>query len=120
MLLAYSLPKETVGAIMLLYKNTKVKIRFPARDRDHFDIVGSILQGDSLVPYPFIICLDYVFRTSIDIIKYNRFKLAKEWSRKYITQRITDEYYNDEIALLTNTLTQAETLLYSLERQQLA
>ena len=32
-LLAYRLPKETVAAIMMLYKNTKVKVRKPDGDR---------------------------------------------------------------------------------------
>ena len=33
-LLAYGLPKETVTAIMMLYKNTKVKVRSPDEDTD--------------------------------------------------------------------------------------
>ena len=45
-LLAYGRPKETVAAIMMLYKNMKVK--------------------DTLAPYLFIICQDYVLRMSID------------------------------------------------------
>ena len=45
-LLAYGLPKETVAAIMILYKNTKVKVRFPDGDTDYFDIVAGVLQGD--------------------------------------------------------------------------
>ena len=31
-LLAYDLPKETVAAIMMLYKNTKVEVRLPDKD----------------------------------------------------------------------------------------
>ena len=53
---------------------------------------------------------------SIDIMKDNGFKLAKERSRKYPTQTITDVDYADDRALLTNTAAQAETLLHSLER----
>ena len=63
-LLAYRLPKETVAAIMMLYKNTKVKVRSLDGDADYFDIVAGMLQGDTLAPYLFIICLDYVLRTS--------------------------------------------------------
>ena len=59
-LLAYGLPKETVAAIMMLYKNTKVKVRSLDRDTDNFDIVACVQQGDTLAPYLFIICLDYV------------------------------------------------------------
>ena len=74
-LLAYGIPKETVTAIMILYRNIKVKVRSPDGNTDYFDIVGRVLQGDTLVPYLFIICLDYVLRTSIDKIKENGFEL---------------------------------------------
>ena len=100
---------------MMLYKNTKVKVRSWI-ETDYFDIVAGVVQGDTLAPYLFIICLSYVLRTSIDIMKDNGFKLAKERSRRCPTQIITDADYTDDIALLTNTPTQAETLLHCLER----
>ena len=102
--------------IMMLYKNTKVKVRSPVGDTDYFDIEAGVLQGDTLAPYLFIISLDYVLRTSIDLMKENGFKLAKERSRKYPAQTITDADYVDDIALLANTPAQAESLLHSLER----
>ena len=74
------------------------------------------MQGDTLAPYFFIICLDYMLRTSIDKIKENGFKLTKERSRRYPAKTITDTDYADDIALLTNAFAQAETLLHSLER----
>ena len=80
-LLAYGLPKETVAAIMILYRNTKVKVRSPDGDTDYFDIVAGVLQGDTLAPYLFIICLDYVLRTSIN--KINSFELTKKRNRRY-------------------------------------
>ena len=39
-LLAYGLLKETVTAIMMLYSNTKVKLRSPDGDTDFFDIAA--------------------------------------------------------------------------------
>ncbi len=75
-----------------------------------------MLQGDTLAPYLFIICLDYVFKTSIDKIKDNGFKLAKERSGRYLTQTIMDTDYADEIALQANTPAHVETLLHSLGR----
>ena len=81
-LLAHGLPKETVAAIMMLYKNKKVKVRSSDKDTDYFDIVAGVLQGDTLTPYLFIISLDYVLRTSIDLRKDNGFKLAKEKKQK--------------------------------------
>ena len=115
-LLAYGLPKEIVATIMILYRNTKVKIRSPDGDTDYFDIVVGVLQGDTLAPYPFISCLDYVLRTSIDKIKENGFELTKKRSRKYPAKTITDADYADDIGLLANAPAQAKTLLHSLER----
>ena len=78
---------------MILYRNTKVKVRSPDGDTDNFDIVAGELQGDTLASYLFIICLDYVLRTSIDRIKENSFKLTKESSRRYTVQTITEADY---------------------------
>ena len=75
-----------------------------------------VLQGDTLALYLFIICLDYVLRTSIDKIKENGFELTKKRSRRYPATTITDADYADDIAILANTPDQAETLLHSLER----
>ena len=49
-LLAYSLPKEIVAAITILYRNTKVKVRLPDGDTEYFDIVVGVLQGNTLAP----------------------------------------------------------------------
>ena len=46
-LLAYGLPKETVPAVMLLYKNTKALVFSSDRDTDFSDIVAGVLQGDA-------------------------------------------------------------------------
>ena len=102
-LLAYGLPKETVAAIMILYRNTKVKVRSPDGDTEYFDIVAGVLQGDTLAPYLFIICLDYVLRTSIDKIRENGFELTKRRSKRYPAKTITDADYADDLAILANT-----------------
>ena len=72
-LLAYGLPKETITAIMMLYKNTKVKFRSADGETDFFDIVTGVLQTYTLAPYLFIISLDNVLPTSVYLIKENGF-----------------------------------------------
>ena len=49
-------------------------------------------------------------------MKENSFKQT-ERSRRYLAQTITDADYADEIALLANTPTQAESLVPCLERE---
>ena len=91
-------------------------VRSPDGDTDYFDIVAGELQGDTLAPYLFIICLDYVLRTSIDKIKENGFELTTKRSRRYPEKTVTNADYADDLAILTNAPAQAETLLHSLER----
>ena len=113
-LLAYSLPIETVVAMMMLYKNAKVKVRSPDGNTDFLNIHTGVLQGDSLAPYLFIICLDYVFLTMIDLMKENGLTLEKVRSRRYSHELF--QMWTTPMTFLTNTPTQAESLLHSLER----
>ena len=115
-LLAYGLPKESIAAMTILYRNTKVKVRSPDGDTENFDIVAGVLQRDMLAPYLFIICVDYVLRISIDKIRENGFELTKKRSIRCPAKTITDADYANDIAILANTPNQAETLLHILER----
>ena len=93
-----------------------MKVCSPDGDTDYFDIVAGVLQGDTLAPYLFIVCLDYMLRTSIDKIKENSFELTKKKSRRYSTKTITNADYVNDIVIPANTPAQAETRLHSLER----
>ena len=75
---AYGLLEETLTAIMMLHKNTKAMVCKPDRDTDSFNIVAGILQVDTLAPYMFIICLDYILQILINLIKENGFTLKKK------------------------------------------
>ena len=55
----------------------KVKVCSSDGDIDFFDIVVGVLQGDTLASYLFIICLDYVVRILIDLMKENGFTQKK-------------------------------------------
>ena len=88
---AYGQPKETLTAIMMFYRNIKVRVRSPDRDTDYFDFVA----GDTLAP-------------SIDKFKENGCKLTQERSRRYPAKTITDADYADDIALMANAPTQAK------------
>ena len=97
-------------------QNTNVKVHSPDGVTDYYDIAAGVLQRDTLAPNVFIICLDNVHRTSIDIMKENGFKLAKERSRRYPAQTITEALYAEDTALLANSPAQAESLLHNLEQ----
>ena len=92
-----------------------MKVRLPTGDIEYIDIVAGVLQEDTRAQYLFIICLDYVLRTSIDKIRENGFELTKKSSRRYPAKTITNVDYADDIAILANTPNQAETLQHILE-----
>ena len=47
---------------------------------EFFDIVNADFSGDSLALFQFIICLDDILRTSIDLMKENGLPLrGKKW-----------------------------------------
>ena len=112
---AYGIPDETIQAVMMLSKNTRAKVRSPDGDTDFFDVCAGVLQGDTLAPFLFILCLDYVLRTSIDLQSDLGLTLEKSRNRRYPTIHITDADYADDIALFADNTTDAEKLLHILE-----
>ena len=66
-------------------------------------------------PYLYILCQEYVLRTSTDLIQENGLTLKKAKSKWYHAKIITNEDYTDDLALFANTQTQEESLLYRLD-----
>ena len=62
---AYGIPDEIISAIMIAYKNTKSIVRTDDGDIDFINISGGVFQGDTLAPFLFIICLDYVLKKAL-------------------------------------------------------
>ena len=85
-------------------------------DTDLFEIVASVLQGNTWAPYLFIIGQDYVLRMSTDLMKENGFTLKKARTKWNPTQTIANIDNAVDIALLANIPTQAKSLLHSLEQ----
>ena len=65
----YGLPKETVTALTMLYKNPKAIVHSPDGDTDFFNSVVGVLQGDTLALYMSIIYRGYVLLKSRNLIK---------------------------------------------------
>ena len=75
-----------------------------------------MLRGDTLAPFLFVICLDYVLRISID--KSNEYGLTLELarSRRFDAKKITDAHYADDLALLSDNSYNAQKLLHILKK----
>ena len=111
----YGIPTETIEAIMMLYRNTRSMVRSPDGDNAFFEITTGVLQGDTIAPFLFILFLDYILKTSVDINAELCFTLTERRSRRYPATYITDIDYADDIAITTNDMKSANTLLHQIE-----
>ena len=111
----YGIPTETIEAIKVLYTNTRSSIITPDGETESFDILSGILQGDTLAPFLFIIVIDYIMRISVDTMKENGLLYQPRRSSRHPDLFITDADFADDIALLSDSLTNAQALLSALE-----
>ena len=79
----YGIPEKTVNAIMISYRNKRSKLRLPDVDTRLFDITVVVLQGDTLVPFLFIIYLEYILIKSLDLNHDLGFSFVKKKSRRH-------------------------------------
>ena len=68
-----------------------------------------------IAPFLFISCLDYILKTSLDNNQELGFTLTERESSQYPAEHITDTDYADDIAVTSNTLKYANTLLLKIE-----
>ena len=78
-LLPCGIPSQIVEDIKTLYLTTMAQVVTEDGNTSFFQIIGGVQQGDTLVPYLFIIILDYVMR--IKIAKDNNFEITLHWWR---------------------------------------
>ena len=114
---SYGIPAETVNAIMMLYMNTRSMVRSPDGDTQFFEITTCVLQGDMIAPFLFIICLDYVLKSSIDCSSNVGFTLKKRRSRRQPATYITDTDYADDIAITADSMEIIKQLLHQIEKK---
>ena len=113
---AYGIPDIIVQGINVMYSNTQAVVLSPDGETDPFQIHAGVLQGDTLAPYLFIIILDYVMRKALGEDKDDLgFTISPRRSRRQPADIITDLDFADDIALLSDTLIQAQELLSRVE-----
>ena len=77
---------------------------------------AGVLQGDTVAPFLFTICLDYVLRISVD--KCNDYSLMLELarSRRFPAKKVTDPDYADDLALLPDNSYNGQKLYIAYSR----
>ena len=113
---AYGIPETIVSAIADTYKDTKAKVLSPDGETENFDITAGVLQGDTLAPYLFIIVLDYALRKAIDGREAELgLQIRQRRSRRCPAKYVTDLDFADDIALISEEIQQAQTMLKRIE-----
>ena len=63
---AYGIPEAIVRLIEGIYTGTKAEAVTADGTTEIFDILAGVLQGDTLVPYLFIIVINYIMTVTIE------------------------------------------------------
>ena len=98
---------------MLCTKNTSALVITPEGNSNVFQIDTGALQGDSLAPFIFIICLDYALRSSIT--SSDGLTLKRQRIPRTPAELLAELAFADDIALMEDTVHQAEVLLHKVE-----
>ena len=109
----YGVPAPLVQAIKLLYMSSFSRVQTIDGLTDFFKTLIGVLQGDTLAPFLFIIVLDYVLRSCMCFD--NGLTITPRQSRRLPGVKVTDLDFADDLALLSDTIQQAEKLLHDLE-----
>ena len=91
--------------------------RSPDGGTSFIKIMTGVLQDDTLAPFLFIICLDYVLKNSLDINSNLGFTLSQRRSSRNPEICITDIDYDDDIAITTDSVNSAMILLHKIEEK---
>ena len=113
---AYDIPGKLVEAISLMYQNTRARVITPDGNTEFFTIHTGVLQGDTLAPYLFAIVLDYAMRQALEGKEEELgFPIERRRSRRHKPIMITDTDFADDIALISEQLTQAQEMINRVE-----
>ncbi|XP_072032853.1 uncharacterized protein [Amphiura filiformis] len=113
---AYGVPEKLVAAIGNTYENTVTHVTTSDGITDDFKIQARVLQGDTLAPFLFVTVLDYALRKALHGNEDSLgLALKTSKSRRIGPQIISDLDFADDIALLADSLSDAEELLHLVE-----
>eukprot|EP00106_Octopus_bimaculoides_P023455 XP_014790897.1 PREDICTED: uncharacterized protein LOC106884170 [Octopus bimaculoides] len=112
------IPPRIVDATRTLHTNTTATFISPDGEADSFEVEAVVLQGDTFVPFLFIIALDYVLRISQNGMKEKGLLLKPRQSSWHCAQYFTDLYFADGLALISHCIKDAEFLLQALKKAE--
>ena len=115
---AYGIPPRLLSAIKATYSGTRAKVVTMDGDSDEFEISAGVLQGDTLAPFLFVIVLDYALRKAINGREADLgLTITPRKSRRHPAKALADLDFADDIVLLSDNISQAQTLLALVEKE---
>jgi hypothetical protein len=110
----YGIPPKIVAAIRCIYTGSKSFVSTPDGDTEAFSVNTGVLQGDTLAPFLFIITMDYVLRQAMQQ-QHLGVELRRRQGSRRPAEYLTDLDFADDIALVSHTIANAQSLLQHLE-----
>jgi hypothetical protein len=107
-------------AIMSVYFGAQAAVKVDGVVSSFFDLGVGVLQGDTLAPFLFVIVLDWVLRNALHDEKLglnlasNNVGLKHSLRNVPIISHLTDLCYADDIALVTDSVENANIMLASI------
>ena len=84
---------------------TWAKVRIPDGNIDSFEILGSVLQGDTLASFLFIVALDHALRNAIDGEEEElKFAMVRPSSRRVSAKTLTNLNFAEDISLRSDSV----------------
>jgi hypothetical protein len=105
------IPAKVVDAIARMYTESKGAVLVGGKLSEPFDITTGVLQGDVLAPFLFIVVMDYVMSRSEQNFGFVYQPRTSTASRGHLEQRINDQDYADDEALLESSIARANEQL---------
>ena len=111
----YGIPMKMVKATQTIYNNSRSAILVDSQLTEGFYVTTSVLQGDTLAPFLFIIVIDYVMKNA-EIQHTNEqgehgFVTKQRQSKRQPATIIHDLDFADDIALFESNFDRAQTQL---------
>ena len=115
---AYGIPPRLLTAIRTMYTNTRARVVTADGTSNEFQITTGVMQGNTLAPFLFVVVLDYALRAAISGKEEELgFTLQPRRSRRHPAKVLTDLDYADDIAFLSENISQAQDLVVCVERE---
>ena len=112
---AYGVPAGIVDTVNMMYTNTTAQVLSPDGDTEFFEIQAELSREIVWRHIYLIIALDYAMRQAVGNESNLGFTLDESRSRRHLAKVICDTAFVDDIAVLSNTLEQAQLLLSRVE-----